>query len=198
MQEEIKPGYVRVSSIASAFAGYGQVPKKILDYTADRGTRCHSIIYYLMNHLQVPDEVYMFEGKSVKGYIESFEKFDVESRILNVKYQERRFYDDIHFLTGQIDLLGYGSGKNNEGEYVLIDWKTSKEIGKHWEIQAWGYHELCKHNGIELDKIIFVKLDKEGGNPISVEYEPNPGLFYKAYEMYKRYFKDLKLDMENE
>jgi regulator of RNase E activity RraB len=194
VEEIIKPGYTRVSNVASAFAGYGQVPKKIMDYTADRGTLVHKIIDDLLNDLVVPESKYIFEGKSVKPYVESWEKYWDTLPLQEIYLQEKRLYGEEIKITGCMDLIA-----EVDGQMILFDWKTSRDVGNHWKLQAGGYLHILKEHNITIDKIIFVKLDKEGGDVVLTEYEAVKGLidlFNTAYDLYMMFFKDLKLDME--
>ncbi len=195
MGEEIKPGYDRVSDIASAFGNHGGVPKNVLDYAADRGTQVHEVIYDLINHVFVKEERYLFCGKSIKGYVESFLKFwspleESAVAILN----EDRLYDSTRMITGQIDWAGVVDGKK-----TLIDWKTTASLGEHWAIQASGYKILCDENNYNgVDQILFVKLDKNGNEPVIAIFEPENILFEEARKMYIRFFKNKKSNLEME
>jgi hypothetical protein len=193
MNDEILEGYTRISDISAAFANYGKVPKNILDYAADRGSRVHYIISDLLNDIVVKEERYTFCGKSLRPYIESFEKFWKPYEGSEILIQEERLYHERMMVTGTPDLLA-----NMDGKIVLIDWKCTRDIGKHWIIQASGYEELLIENkyGSMIDKIIFVKLDKDGAYPIITEYEPNPDLFMNAYEFYKMFFMDQTHNLE--
>lgn len=188
MNDEIKPGYDRVSDVASAFGNHGKIPKNILDYAADRGTLIHELIYDLMNDVFVKEERYLFCGKSIQGYIDSFWKFWKPYEGNFVLSQEKRYYHEKDLITGQIDLL-----VNINNEPVLIDWKATSAVGKHWEIQAAGYFRLSGVN-----RALFVRLDKDGNFPEVTEYGPNDYLFGTALDMYRMFFKDQKSNLEME
>jgi hypothetical protein len=191
VKEDIRPGFIRISDIASAFAGYGKVPQNVLNYAADRGSKAHQIIVDLMNDIVVKEERYMFCGKSIRPYLDSWEKFMDTIHIDKIELQEERLYDEDLMTTGQPDLVAV-----IDGERVLIDWKATSQVGAHWEIQAAGYYELLRANGWTLNRMIFVKLDKDGEAPIVKTYHPNLDLLMKAYELYKKFFKDLKINLE--
>jgi len=192
-KEEIRPGYDRISDIASAFGGYGRIPQKIMDYAGDRGERCHSIVYDLMNDIVVKEDRYIFCNKSIRGYIDSWQRFANTFDMSNIMLQENRLYMETPKVTGQVDLL-----VRQGNQTILLDWKTSKDIGKHWAIQASGYCELLKANNINVTKILFVKLDKDGGEPVITEYSEDKQLFLHAHDLYVRFFKDLTVNMEFE
>jgi len=199
MKDAIKDGYDRVSDISSAFAGYANIPRNILDYAADRGTLCHSLIYDSMNCIAIKEERYAFCGKNVKkikdtdneSFIDSWEKFWNPLEDSPIILQEVRLYHDDLKLTGQVDLITKIDGKN-----MLIDWKATSKVGMHWIIQASGYRLLCDANGYDIDSIMFVKLDKDGKPPIITEYIPNLDLFHKALDLYRMFFKNLKCNLE--
>jgi len=191
VKEEIKPGFTRISDIASAYAGYGKVPQGVLDYAADRGSKCHSLIADIMNDIVVKEERYMFCGKSVQPYIDSWQKYFETLNIERIEMQEERLYDEDLKTTGQPDLVAV-----IDGERVLIDWKATSKVGAHWEIQAAGYHELLRANQWTINRMIFVKLDKDGEAPIVKTYHPNLDLFLKSFDLYKKFFKELKFNLE--
>lgn len=195
MREDILPGYDRISDISSAFGNHGRVPKNILDYAADRGTHIHELIYDLMNDVFVKDERYLFCGKPIQGYMDSFWRFwkPVEDNSIKI-LQEERLYDDFLMITGQIDWLGI-----LEEKLTIVDWKATSAVGKHWLIQATGYHQLCNQNGYKLaDRILFVRLDKDGGYPEVTEYVPHYEVFKSALELYRLFLKDQKSNLEME
>lgn len=195
MSEEIKPGYDRISDIASAFGNHAGVPKNILDYAADRGTHVHEIIYDLINDVFVKEERYMFCGKSIRGYVDSFKKFwDLYERDAVCVLNEDRLYDEKRKTTGQVDWAGKLDGKR-----TLIDWKTTSSIGTHWEIQAAGYKILCDENDYkDIEQILFVKLDKDGKEPVICVLSENEDLFSQANKFYLKFFKNKKSNLEME
>ena len=204
MSEDIKPGYVRISDVASAYAGHGKIPKKIMDYAADRGTRVHELIYDKMNMIVINEEQYYFCGKNLakrkedekESYFDSFLKFWEPYDSAPIIQQEQRLYDDHHMTTGQIDLVFMMDGKK-----TLIDWKTSRDVCEHWLLQASGYSLLLWANGIVKDPVeryLFVKLDKDGKPPIVTEYVPDTFMFKQALELYNRFMKDQQCNFEDE
>lgn len=190
MKEEIKPGYTRVSDVSSAYANHHKIPKNILDYAADRGTQVHAIIDCIMNDIPVSEEMYRFSGKSIKGYVNSWEKFMSGTTWFDtVLYQEERLYNDELMITGKPDLVG---SHPSQGK-LIVDWKCTKAIGKHWELQAAGYSLLEP-----VTSVVFVRLCQDGGDPEVKQYNPDKELFIKAHELYKRYFEDKISNLEME
>lgn len=190
---EIKPGYTRISTIASAFAGYGGIAKHVLDRAGARGSCVHSIIEDLMNDIVVSPERYDFMGDSLKGYLESWSQFFSPYLGSKIILQEERIDDEATMLTGEPDLI-----IEHNGKVKLIDWKCSYAVGKHWRLQGSGYHYLASTAKIRVDEIYFVKLDKNGKPPIVTQYVPSWEQFFSALDLYKEYLKDVKCNLEDE
>lgn len=72
-------------------------------------------------------------------------------------------------LVGHFDLLAY----INTNECVLIDYKTSKKMDKSYALQLAAYAHLVKKTmGIEVNKGIILRVDKETAELEVVEYSP--------------------------
>jgi|SRR5271166_6577967 len=192
---EIKPGYTRISSISSAFAGYGGIPKAVLDKAACRGSQVHRFIYSYTNNIVIADEEMMFMDQSLAGYFASFRTFWEEYEGSPIILQEERIDDDDLMITGEPDLV-----VEHGGRLVLIDWKATVAVGKHWQIQAEGYSYLLSMvKDIPVQKILFVRLDKDGGAPEVVEYHPDfENVFMPAYRLYKMFMQNNKCNLEDE
>lgn len=190
---DIKPGYTRVSSIASAYAGYHKIQQNVLDRAAARGDRVHKIIFDITNDIAVPGDRYEFMGDNLKGYLESWSQYYSPFFGCEVILQEQRIDDEKIMLTGEPDLIIMQHGKK-----ILLDWKCSYSVGKHWNLQASGYYYLANSLGISLDEIYFVKLDKAGKPPVVTKIEPNVSQFFWAYELYKEYLNECKCNLEDE
>jgi len=160
----------------------------------------HRIIDDLLNDLVVPDEKYMFEGKSVRPYVESWEKYWETMQVQEIGLQEKRLYGEEMKITGRMDLVArIHNPFTLKDDVTLFDWKTSRDVGKHWQIQAGGYLHILRENYIHIDNIVFVKLDKDGGDAVFTEYEVVKGLtdlFCTAHDLYMMFFKDLDINME--
>lgn len=210
MSEYIRPGYTRVSEIASAFSNYHMVPVDMLSNAANRGTHIHGIIDDLLQHKHIEPERYTWAEKDVSGYIQSWckakELLDIDVKV----YQETRFYDDTSKITGQMDLVFF----DKQGNLIIADWKTSSKPAKHWEIQAGGYVELLIHGYTEklcesfphtvkptfINKIVFALLCKGGHEPLMIEYDPDwaRAEFRNALYFYRKYLSDREIAMEFE
>lgn len=190
----IKPGFVHVSDISSAFGNHHTVPKDRLENAKTRGIAVHEMIHCYMNDVPYTQE-YL-------PYLESFKKFWETLREPKVLMQEERLYCDKYVITGAMDMIV----DTVEYGVTLIDWKCTYKAASHWEIQASGYAHLAlfgypdggKTVGHLIDKILFVRLDREGGHPEVVEFEEDPELFEWAHTFYTRYMQGNKCHLEDE
>lgn len=182
MSDEQFEGYARVSAIMSPFTGYQNIDPTILQKAADRGTRTHQSIHALLKGLGLWEE-----DETIKGFIESFEKFWNKS-YGNIVQLENRYYCHQLKITGQVDLI---AEIPNHGQ-CLIDWKTSSKVNKTWLGQGSAYAYLARQNGFKIESIAFVKLDRTGKFPELHFIEEDFGLFLKCYEVYNHFFKDQK------
>lgn len=189
----IRPGFTRISSVASAFAGYAGILPAVLENARDRGERVHKIIYNIMSDLPVPNEMYKFKDTTLHTYLESWSQFYSPYLGSKIVLQEERIDDDATMLTGEPDLI-----IEHQGKLKLFDWKCSYSVGKHWRLQGSGYHYLASTAGLKVDEIYFIKLDKNGKPPIVTQYVPSWEQFFSAYDLYKEYLKDIKCNLEDE
>lgn len=193
MQSDIHDGYTRISTIASAFAGYGTVPKHVLDRAAARGSCVHGLIFDHMNDISIPSERWDFMGTPLQGYFDSFLQFYDQYKDAEVLLQEERINDAKTMLTGEPDLL-----IKHEDKHILIDWKCSHAVGKHWQLQASGYDYLLKDRFPAPYEIYFVKLDKNGKPPVVTRFVENWVQFFAAYDLYREFMVDQKCNLEDE
>ena len=190
MDDDIPPGYTRISAVASFFSDYGDIDPDVLQNAADRGSRVHEIIEKLINNIPPDENDYIIKYKhgnragkldNLTGYVDSWLKL----RLLQkgkFHFQEKRFYDHEHKLTGKIDALYEVTDEsvvNGKGLWVL-DWKTSSKMEDHWKIQAGGYAHLL-FKGVDKDDlpfapyerlrdVVFVRLSKLGDFPECINY----------------------------
>lgn len=179
-----RENYTRITTILAPFAGYGAIPKAVIEKAADRGTRAHNNINTILAGLgewEIEEDV--------KGYVDSARK--VFPRIGKIIHHETRFYDDDQLLTGQVDLIA-----EIDGIKTLVDWKTSSKRNPTWEAQAGGYSHLTP-KGL-FKRSLFIKLDKSGGEPEIFEFNNIDDCqqeFKECYKLYQRYFKHNKLEV---
>jgi hypothetical protein len=192
---EIKPGYTRISTISNAYAGYGGIPKGILDKASCRGTQVHRLIQSHTNNIVITDEEMMFMDQSLAGYFASFKQYWKPYEGCEIVLQEERIDDPFLMVTGEPDLVIM-----NNGKMKLIDWKATAKAGKHWEIQAGGYGYLLREiKDLCMEEIDFVRLDKDGGAPEVISYSHHDQqTFLDAYRLYKKFMENNKCNLEDE
>lgn len=181
-KDEIKPGYDRVTDVVGYLSGIYRVPTHILKAAAERGSFVHRVCDSIIDDMmypQVPQEY--------QGYIDSFQSwFDnvMESQHLKPAtfIKPDRFYCDELRITGECDLIIQRPDRN-----VLIDFKTSTSESKSWVLQGTAYCYLARKDGIQIDEMIFVKLDKNGNEPECYTYEEDFDLFTKCLQVYRHF-----------
>jgi hypothetical protein len=162
MQDTLKPGYTRISSILGQWDTFGHIDPQVLANKAGIGTRVHEAIDNFHNGIFTPLEY------STAGYFDSYVKWD---KAVNPKFikNEERYYCDKLMITGQVDAICLFPGDEKP---CIVDYKTSvAESPKMWPLQACFYHYLAQQSGVELsNRLIFIKLDKLGEMPKIFEY----------------------------
>lgn len=183
-REEIKPGYDRVTDVVGYLSGIYRVPTHILKAAAERGSFVHRVCDSIIDDMmypQVPEEY--------QGYIDSFQTwFGLLNLSCNFNEKEcpylkpDRFYCDDLKITGECDLIIQRPDRN-----VLVDFKTSTSESKSWVLQGTAYCYLARKAGIEIDEMVFVKLDKNGNAPECFVYEEDFDLFQKCLQVYRHF-----------
>ena len=202
MREGVLPGYTHITDISGAFAGYGNIPKSILQNAADRGIQVHEIIRDTILNIPIDAERFKYMDKkmngdmkeiNLQGYLISFWSFWRTLDDSPAIFPER-MYEHNAKLTGEVDLI-----TTVNSERILIDWKCTASPSASWDIQgngyAWMYEALFEQ---VIDKILFVRLDKDGKDPEIIEIKHDLELFEKAFEFYERFFKGQKCNLESE
>lgn len=157
----IKEGYTRVSSILGQWDKFGHIDPKVLANKCRIGTEVHQSIEAYIKHGITPSDNL--------GYFESYRDWESKSGAINVT-TEQRFYCDKLQITGCVDAIVRFEDRK---EFVMIDYKTSvQESPKSWPLQACFYHYLAITNCVPIgDRIIFLKLDKDGKEAKVFEYQ---------------------------
>lgn len=170
---KIKNGYWRVSEVIAKYAGLENVPRRILDAAAEKGTAVHNVIDGVMQGFfpaEIPD--------NIAPYIRSFEQWYTQYNH-TVFSQPQRFYSDKLCLTGAVD------GILSNGKTTLIDFKTSAQESASWPLQGNAYVLLAQESGLRIDRIIFVHLQKNGEPAIEREFLIHPESFLKILDAHK-------------
>ena len=105
-----------------------------------------------------------------------------------IEHSEMRMYEDALQITGCIDALIKLPGQ--EG-LTLVDWKTSANADKEvWPQQAQYYMYLLQKNGFkDINRALFVKLDKEGNMPKVHEYTWDDELLLDCFAAKRTYLR---------
>ena len=169
--------YLRVTEILNPFSGYALIDPEILRKASERGIKIHEHLDCLLKEIGL-----WGIDKAHQGYIDSAKFFLDE--ITHVYETEKRFYDDELMVTGQCDVIC-----EYEGKRTLVDWKTSANVNKVWTAQGSAYTNLARNSGYEVEKVVFVKLSKDGKKPKIVEIQEDYQEFLTLYKVYTKYFK---------
>lgn len=164
------------------FSGMKHIPQSYLDAAAERGSKVHEAILALEQGIGLAEL-----NKNYEGYFSSYQKWAPGKDFLPVP---DRFYDDDLLITGEIDAI-----VRENDTLVLVDYKTSSKESKTWPLQASAYSYMAKKSGFNISKIQFIKLDKEGNEPIIFEYTEDMETFKKVLFTYKLFFNEK--DKEN-
>ena len=175
--------YLRATNVIFPFTGIEFVPDKYLIPAGEFGSRCHNHIENLLSGFETPvedDRIEPVLNSFAKFWKANLHKFQDAKIIL-----EKRLYCDDKKITGCIDCVIV----TDEHTYVF-DWKTSKKIHKSaWSLQAACYRYLLEVNGFtNITNPVFVKLDREGKEPVLFECEDYTGdldKFFKCLELYR-------------
>ena len=171
--------YDRVTAVLSPFSGFSRINPQVLQNAQERGTKVHEYVDALLADLDLFDI-----NERFAGYLESAQEYISGKSFID---KPSRFFDEENMITGECDAIY----KNKSG-FTLVDFKTSANEGKTWYLQASAYSWMAKKAGINITKIEFVKLNKEGKSPKIYEYEEKFSDFLKCLEVYRMFFKNLK------
>lgn len=167
--------FQRVTEILYPFSGLKHVDPQVLENAAVRGTKVHKACEAIVEGLGE----WNIEPEH-RGYIESFKSWWGKGRkVLSV---EERFYCERLGVTGQVDLIV----EEPDGVYI-VDLKTSASESKSWLLQGSAYSYMAKKKGYPIEKIMFLKLLRDGRVPKQFYYEENMQLFEECLNVY-RYF----------
>lgn len=182
-----RDNYNRVTNILTPFTGIEFVPKELLDFAGDRGTRVHKHIEGILSGWEFKDE-----GALIKPYVTSFRKFWQNSKHAFAGGKlilEQRLYCDIHKITGQPDVI-----IEMGDQMYILDWKTSSSFHKSWYLQGAAYRYMCAQTyGMKsVDNVFFVKLNKDKPATLykSEDYEENLDTFFKCVELFRWFEMD--------
>jgi len=167
---------------------YGLTPKQILTLwhekmrtSSENGTNIHKQIEEYLNYLLIPSHSqpeFEYFLEFVKDYTQNLENYRVEMTI----------FDEESKICGTLDMLY----RKPNGKYILVDWKTSKDIVK-FNMYGFGFYPLAhisdcnymhyslqlnlykyileKHYGLEIQDLWIVQLREENKKYNVIECE---------------------------
>jgi hypothetical protein len=171
-------GFDRVTDILFAFSGLAKVLPAVLKNAAYRGTKVHEHCDCLMRDLPT-DEI----DPKYRGYIDSF-KFWATGKNFLVKPE--RFFCEKLKITGECDGI-----YEDQGKLILFDLKTPRDEGATWGLQGSAYAYMARLNGIHIDIVEFVRLNKDGTPAVIYRYGDMIDEFVILLNVYRTYFKNV-------
>lgn len=174
--DKSRENYLRVTHVLYPFSGLQSIDPDIVANAARRGTKVHHIcegIAQGLGEIGVDEETW--------GYVESFKKWWGDG--LHVESMEERFWDDELYITGQVDFI-----IRTESGLTIVDIKTSSRPSKTWQAQGSAYAYLAKKAGYDINKIIFLHLNKHGKEPKLYEYPIDDSFFLAILRVFKHFF----------
>ncbi|MDP4120530.1 MAG: hypothetical protein Q8876_05690 [Bacillota bacterium] len=169
--------YTRVTAALAPLSGLNMINPEVLANACARGTEIHKLCDAVIEGFGTP-EVH----DDWRGYLNSFLLFEQGKKFMR---KPPRLFCDKYMITGEIDGL-YKDGD----EIILFDLKTPLRESKTWCLQLSAYWHLCKVNDIKVEKIIAVKLDKNGKPPKIFEYKIDFEAYVECLNVYNRFFKN--------
>ena len=191
---EIDTRYDRISNVLYPFSGLRDIDPEILANAASRGTVVHKIcdslilrhgkfdLEELVKGYSQNDIHYAKELEKVNLMIESFETWYKDKKFIP---KPKRFYETHNMITGECDMI-----YSDKDRLVLVDIKTPLTESKSWMLQGTAYSYMAKKQGINIDRIEFIKLSKTGGKPKVFVYEENWFLFKSVLDIYRYFYKN--------
>ena len=182
-EEEIKPGYTRISRILGQFTSFDHINPDVLENKKNIGTNLHKGI-----QAELEDGFPFSIGQAEKGYFESWMKWK-DAVHAEFERWEERLYDDALKLTGKFDAL---VRLPNQTLPTLIDYKTSASPShKTWEMQAHFYHYLLMQNRFTMlsDRFLWIQLNKHGFFPNVHIYTWNEDMMNKCFQAVYSYYR---------
>lgn len=175
--------YARVSDILRPFTDYGHIDPFVLSNKARIGTATHEAI---------EDDIkgnFPCPGLDCMGYFNSYEVWKKHLVPVFLRSEER-YFDDELMITGQIDAVVSLGSEKQKG--CLVDFKTSAIESKEvWPMQAHLYAALLCKNGIQInEKMLFIKLHKNGIMPEVFIYKWNSNTYAKCLEAVANFWKN--------
>lgn len=126
-------------------------PDSVKDAAADLGTQAHAYFDAFIRGEQ-PDLI----AEPLKPAVDAFNSWVKESKI-SIVQGDTKVFSLIYNYGGALDAIGV----NEEGEFVLLDWKTSSGCYPEMALQVSAYVQAFDETyGIEIKKAVIVRFSK--------------------------------------
>lgn len=178
-EEEISPGYARVTEILSPWVDFSKIDPQVLQNAADRGTRVHLHCENYANLLGL-HACHMFDLTTVDDqclpYVQSYIGWFDEN--VDAVYEcEKRVYCDQQMFCGKPDQIVHLKG-DPEDCLTLIDIKTPASKQKSWNLQTAAYMYLINfYTDISVSKRGTLMLKKSGKVGVFSEHTDSDMIF---------------------
>jgi hypothetical protein len=170
--------YFHVTEVLGPYAYAGMIDPSVLRSAGIRGTRVHEMVN---NYLTcIPEDVWDAE---LEPYLDSFKKWYKKVQCKAVLHRELTLFDDEFCLQGTLD----GIYEMQDGELILVDYKTSAAPSKTWGLQlsAYKYMYELAHPDKKISRLQVIHLQKTGEEATVIEYEESLGIFKTCLLLYK-------------
>jgi hypothetical protein len=158
----------------------GKDYRKERDNAADVGTIAHFLIECYLNG-QVAD-LDDYATKDIDRALLCYNKFHDwwESAKLKKVATEVQLVNELYRYGGTIDLIA----TNEQGEHILIDFKTSKKISEPYWRQAAGYAQLWNYNnlGRTITNHAIVRIGKEEEGDFEVVWKEDLSNYWNTFQ----------------
>ncbi|MHC1788262.1 hypothetical protein [Solidesulfovibrio sp.] len=148
--------YPSVTTVLSPWANFSRVPDDVLAHAAERGTLVHRACACRLKGLWSPPVT-----AECAGYVLSFESW--AHVIADVVLCEDELIDEDAGYQGHPDLICRLHGDDC---LTLIDFKTPLARAKAWRPQLAAYQALAVKRGLDVRRLMSVRLKKTAGRPI--------------------------------
>ncbi|UJX41733.1 PD-(D/E)XK nuclease family protein [Desulfovibrio sp. JY] len=145
-----------VTRILSPWADFSRVPDDVLAHAAERGTLVHRACACRLTGVWSPPV-----SPEVAGYVLSFEQW--APIVTDVILCEEELVDEAAGYQGHPDLICRLQGDNF---LSVIDFKTPLARAKAWRPQLAAYQALARKRGLDVRRLMSVRLKKSAGRPI--------------------------------
>lgn len=145
-----------VTRILSPWADFSRVPDDVLAHAAERGTIVHRACACRLKGLWSPPL-----AEECAGYVQSFASW--AHVVADVVLCEDELIDDREGYQGHPDLICRLHG---DDVLTVVDFKTPLAKAKAWRPQLAAYRALAQAAGHDVQRLMSVRLRKDGGRPI--------------------------------